>query len=411
VVAVAAAVAGAAVWFLFLRGSGGSGKRRYVTAPVDTGDVTETITATGTVQAVETVQIGALVSGRVITLSADENDEVTKGQVMAVIDPEPYRVRVDQAQAQLAMAGATLERAKAEARRVQRERDRIVQLSERGAAGTAQVDDAESAVELARAGEKSAAAEWARAKAAVKAAALDLDRTTILSPIDGLVLSRAVEEGQSVNAGFQTPTLFTVARDLGEMEVRAAIDEADVGKVRERQEARFTVDAYPGEDFVGEIAQVKRSPTVTQNVVTFEALIRVKNPDKRLWPGMTATVRVVTADKKGVIRVPNAALRFKAPADLIAAASADRGKPGDGKPRARGDRRPRRRVWKLVAGSPEAVEVELGISDDEYTEAVSGALTAGDELVTEIQGDSGAPSSPGGAPGFPGQRRGGRRRM
>jgi len=289
-----------------------------------------------------------------------------------------------------------------------RERDRFAALGQRGALGTADVDNAESAVEAAVAAEKSASAEILRARAALRSSRLDLDRTTIVSPIAGIVLARAVEEGQSVTAGFQTPTLFTVAKDLGEMEVRAAIDEADVGKVKEAQEARFSVDAYGEEEFAGRIAQIRRSPTVTQNVVTYEALIRVQNADKRLWPGMTATVRVVTARREDALRVPNAALRFKAPKDFGGGNGngggdkdrGDRDKRDGAKPKARAQRK----VWRLGAGAPAPVELQIGIADDEYTEVTAGGLAPGDELVTEILDGK----RKGGGPGGPGGGRQGR---
>lgn len=410
---------------LFLAAAGGGGwwwwshrgkaeARRYASAKVDKGPVEEAVTATGTVQAVETVDVGALVSGRIISLDADENSEVAAGKIIAVIDPEPYQARVEQSQAQLAVANASVERARAERRRAERERDRLVALGERGVLGAADVDNAESAVELARAGEKSALAEVTRARAALKAAKLDVERTKIASPIDGIVLARKVEVGASVTAGFQTPTLFTIARDLAEMEVRAAIGEADVGKVSEGQTAKFTVDAYPGTDFEGTIAQIRRSPTVTQNVVTYEALIRVKNPDKKLWPGMTATVKVVTAARADVVRVPNAALRFKPPKDMLGGGDKKGGapdgaraggRPGGGGPKKKG----KRSVWKLVGGVPQPVEVELGISDEAFTELVAGELAPGDELVTEIVGQPATPAQGGGARGGGGGGGGGRR--
>lgn len=381
VLVLAAAGYGASRLFF---GKGGGGDRRYATAKVERGAIEEGVTATGTVQAVETVEVGALVSGRILSLGAEDNAEVKAGQLLAVIDPEPYQARVEQAEAQLQVAVAAAEKARAERRRAERERDRLAQLGERGALGVAEVDDAEAAVELARATEKAADAEVTRSRAALKAAKLDLGRTRIQCPIDGIVLARKVEVGQSVTAGFQTPTLYTIARDLSEMEVRAAIDEADIGKVREGQLARFTVDAYPGETFEGTIQEIKRSPTVTQNVVTYEALVRVANPDKKLWPGMTATVRVVTARRDDAVRVPNAALRFKPPKDLAGEEKRLGGK--------------KRRVWRLAAGAakPEPVEIEVGISSEEWTEATSGALAPDDELVTEILGEASGPRPEGG---------------
>jgi HlyD family secretion protein len=401
------------VWVVLLFAAAGAGgwfwtrdrkkkPRVFSTVKVDRGAVEDGITATGTLQAVETVDVGALVSGRVMKLTVDENQEVKAGMVIAEIDPEPYQARVEQGRAALEAASAALERAAVERRRAEREATRIGALGDSGALGAAEVDTAQSGVELARAVERSARAEITRARASLRAAQLDVDRTTIVSPIDGLVLARKVEVGQAVTAGFQTPTLFTIARDLAEMEVRAAIDEADVGKVHEGQEARFSVGAFPGEDFKGRIAQIRRSPTVTQNVVTYEAVIRVENLDKRLWPGMTATVRVVTAHKDDVLRVPSATLRFKPPKDMQAAAAKQKpAPPGAAAPGS--SKNGVRKVWKLVNGQPVAVDLRLGVSGEDYAEVESGELAVGDDLITEIPGDSGGPKpqAPSGGGGRP----------
>jgi HlyD family secretion protein len=356
-------------------------KRHFLTVTADRGPLEEVVTATGTLEAVETVEVGALVSGRVLKVGAEEDATVKKGQLLALIDPEPYRAKVEQQSAQLAIAEAAVEKAKLDRRRAERERDRFSSLGERGAMGIAEVDNAESQVLLLRSGEKSAEAEVLRARALLRSARLDLERTSIFSPIDGIVLHRAVEVGQSFTSNFQSPTLFTIARDLKDMQVLGAIDEADVGRVVEGQEVRFTVDAHPAEEFVGKIWQIRRAPTVTSNVVTYEAKIRVQNQERKLWPGMTATVRIVTARKADVLRVPNASLRFKAPKDLWEAV----GK-GGSKEAGKAARKLTRIVWKLSQGKPVPVEVEIGIADDEFTEIARGELAIGDTLVAEILG-------------------------
>jgi HlyD family secretion protein len=344
-----------------------------------------------------------------------------------------------------------------------REWERAKALADKQVIGVSELDGLKAKFDLARVEMLSAEAQVAQARASVGMAKVDLDRTTIRSPISGTVLQRAVDVGQTVAASLSAPTIFTIAQDLSKMEVRAAIDEADVGKLREGLEARFTVDAYPGREFVATIFQVRSNPNVQQNVVTYDAILRVDNPDGKLRPGMTASVRIVTEKHENVLRIPNAALRFKPPADLILASTAgpggwgrgdggvpgerrwggadggaagvamDRpggpggpgaGAPGEGQRRwgggqggggagrmgggggpggRRGDGpRVATRVYKPEGEKVVAVGFRPGISDDQYTElARSMALKEGDELVIEATGPGlqKAPDRPASPPG------------
>jgi HlyD family secretion protein len=385
----AAAIAGVTYWGWF-RADGAAAPPRFRAAVLDRGSIQESVTATGTAFAVETVTVGALVSGRIAALGADDNDEVEAGQVIARVDSEPFDAQVAQAKAAVSAADAAYTRARAESTRARREQDRVRDLAERGVVGAAERDAAEDATALARASEMAAAAEQQRARAALREAEIALERTTIVSPIRGIVLAREVEVGQVVAAAFQAPTLFTIARDLREMEVRAAIDEADVGKVSAGQNAEFTVDAHRGVEFPGTVARVRRSPTVTQGVVTYQAIIRFDNPERKVWPGMTATTRIITADKDNVVRVPAAALRFKPPPSLASATRAgegagERSDDGDADAAARvGDRR----VYVLDAdGTLRRVPIRIGVADEEHAELLEGEVTAGSRVVVGLESE------------------------
>lgn len=375
------------------------------------------VTATGSVNAVVTVQVGSQVSGVIAKLGADFNSEVKEGDVIAQIDPTRFRANLDQADAALKSAQAAEARARVNARQAKLDLDRAEALANRQVIGSAELDAARTGRDRADAELAAAVAEVARSRAAVGMARVDLDRTTIRAPISGVVLQRAVDVGQTVAASLQAPVLFTIAQDLSRMEVRAAIDEADVGKIREGQEATFTVDAYPGEAFRATIHQIRAQPNVLQNVVTYDAILRFDNPGGKLRPGMTATVRVISQRRENVLRVPNAALRFKPPAELVAS-----GEPGAGGGTARMDRernvtaqvpspwaarphgggserpippageargsggRGRTRVYRPVGEKLSAVTFRPGINDDEFTEVAEGPLSAGDEVVVDVMG-------------------------
>ncbi len=391
----------------------------FRTARVERGAVEATVTATGALNAVVTVQVGSQVSGTIQKLGADFNSKVTEGQVIAQIDPTRFKANFAQAEAALKSAEAAQVRAVVNVRQAKVELERAKSLADKQVIGAAELDAAKSKFDQAVADQAAAEAQVGQSRASVGVARVDLEHTTIKAPIAGTVLQRSVDVGQTVAASLQAPVLFTIAQDLSRMEVHAAIDEADVGKLHEGQEAAFTVDAYPGETFRGTIFQIRSQPTVTQNVVTYDAVLRVENPDSKLRPGMTASVRAISQRHEGVLRLPNSALRFRPTADLIeklaggpdggtggapaqaqgarpARGSGDATKPpGDGRGATTG-----RWAKAYTARGQKVVAIRFrpGISDDEYTEILQGALQEGDEVVIEATGGAaGAPSGAAGA--------------
>src|SRR2546421_1549909 len=292
------------VTYYVIRRSSADAPVVFRTGKVDRGPVEQIVTATGQLNAVVTVQVGSQISGVIQKLNADFNSHVTEGQIVAQVDPPRFKAAVDQAVASLRNAEAATAKATVDRDHTRRQYDRGKELADKHVIGTQELEDLRSAFELAVVELASAQAQVAQARAMLGAARVDLERTTIRSPISGTVLQRAVDVGQTVAASLQAPTLFTIAQDLSKMEVRAAIDEADVGKLREGLEARFTVDAYPGREFVATIFQIRSNPNVQQNVVTYDAILRVDNVDGKLRPGMTANVRIVSQRRDNVIRVP-----------------------------------------------------------------------------------------------------------
>jgi HlyD family secretion protein len=363
-----AGLAGAAYWYWSTTGPPPTG---YKTARVDRGPVAATVTATGTVNAVISVQVGSQVSGIVQRLYADYNSEVTEGQVIAQIDPAPFQARADQARSNLKTATGTLEKARIALEQRAIELDRMAALRR-------QQFVAQSELDLARTNHRDAAAQVTvsqgqldQAKASLAAAELDLEHTTIRSPVTGIVVSRNVDVGQTVAASLQAPTLFVIAQDLTRMQVNANVSEADIGGVAEGKGAEFMVDAYPAQLFRGTVVQVRNAPVSIQNVVTYDVVISVENTDLKLKPGMTANVSIVTASKNEALRVPSAALRFKLP-----------GTPTE---------RKRSVVWVLAAeGIPRPITVQPGISDSTFTEVLEGDLKDGDAVIVGIEAAEGS---------------------
>ncbi|HWE22807.1 MAG TPA: efflux RND transporter periplasmic adaptor subunit, partial [Myxococcales bacterium] len=335
----------------------------YRTERVTRGPITELVSATGDVSAIITVNVGSQVSGTISKLYVDFNSQVKKDQPLADLDPRLFRAALEKAQAGLASAQADVEKAQAQLNDAVRVERRTKELFEQKLVSQQDVDSAVANREQMAANLSSTKAKVLQARADRDQAATNLAFARITSPIDGIVVSRAVDVGQTVAASFQTPTLFTIANDLTKMQVLAHIDEADVGKVHEGEEARFTVDAYPGEEFSGTIREVRQAPNTIQNVVTYDAVIAADNPERKLRQGMTAAVKVLTSHKDDVLRVSNAALRWK---PENAPAQQQQGNPpaGGGRDRtmARTDRRAApvdagqapqgkpARVYKLVGG-------------------------------------------------------------
>jgi HlyD family secretion protein len=389
----------------------------FRTVRVDKGAVESSVTATGAINAVVTVQVGSQVSGTIAKLGADFNSQVKQGQVIAQIEATRFKANLDQAEANLMASQATLMRAQVAEKEAKIELDRTEAVAKRELVGAADVDAARAKYGSAQADRAAAEAQISQSHAQVGMARFDYEHTTIRAPISGTVLQRSVDVGQTVAASLQAPVLFTIAQDLSQMEVHAAVDEADVGKLREDQPATFTVDAYPGQTFSARIFQIRSQPTVAQNVVTYDAVLRVDNKDGRLRPGMTATVRAVSAHHDDVLRVPNSALRFRPPPELVEAsgehgggqrpagggagpgtAMAADGRPGGGGQRPAGGGGPGARVYVPRIGKVASVRFRPGLSDDEYTEILGGQLHEGDEVVIDVsggsqKGGSGPPSS------------------
>ncbi len=410
----------------------------YVTARIDRGDIDSTVTTTGNLNAVITVQVGSQVSGNIIALYADFNTKVKKGQLVAEIDPAPFKAVVDQsqatlnaakagvvtAQASLAKSQADLASAEAniasqkanlvktqsavELARTENERrkallqtktisqedaDTAQATYEQAAAGVdaaqaeitaaeAGAESSQKGVEVARDQVDQAVATVAQDQAILAQAQLNLDHTRILAPVDGTVESRNMDVGQTVAASFQAPVIFLIAQDLTKMQVDTNVDESDVGPIRLNQTANFTVDAYPGQIFRGVVAQIRQAPINVQNVITYDVVIDVSNPDLKLFPGMTANATIFTGHVSNALRIPKSALRFR---------------PAGSKP---AQPQGAQTVYVLDHGQPRAVQIRTGISDANRLEATGGDLAAGgdlkegQEVITGMAPKAGASSAP-----------------
>jgi len=366
----AAAIVGGAIWFAIV--SKRSDAPVYRTAPVERGDIVVTVTATGVLHPVTQVDVGSEVSGVIRTVEVDFNDRVVRGQVLARLDTDQLQARVSQANASLESAQASRRQAAATVHETDLNFHRCERLAQNKMCSQQDLDQLEATWLRAQAAESITLAQVSQAKANLQADQTALSKAVIVSPIDGIVLSRLVEPGQTVAATFQTPLLFTLAEDLSQMQLKVDVDEADIGHVREAQAATFTVDAYPNKRFDAQVASVRFAPKTVQGVVTFEAVLDFDNTALLLRPGMTATADIVTKTLTDVPRIPNAALRFKSP-DLTDAA------PPSDDPSAR-------TVWVLGAGSPTptATLVHIGDSDGHNTELTGSALPPGTLVVIDV---------------------------
>lgn len=389
---------------------------QYRLGALERGPLSAAVSASGTLNALVTVQVGSQVSGQVRELLVDFNSEVRRGQIIARLDPETFETRVDQAEADLAAARGAVEvtrgtlttreaeLAKAELALADAQRNlaRKQRLVEQGFLSVAELDGArfasDSAAEqarLARTGVTVAQAQIAAAQAqvaqrqaALRQARAELGHTVIRSPVDGVVISRNVDVGQTVAASLQAPVLFSIAQDLRRMEINVAVDEADVGRVRTGQKMRFTVDAFPGQRFTGQVTQIRKAAQVNNNVVTYSVMAIVDNPELKLLPGMTANARILTEERDSVLKLPNEALRFRpVQADGTPIKLEVRGREdGPGIPG---------RVWILKDGQPQAVPVRLGVSDGKHTEMLRGDLAEGAEIILGLaDGAKAAPTRP-----------------
>jgi HlyD family secretion protein len=411
----------------------------FSTVPVTKGTIAAQVTANGTLSARGTVLVGAQVSGRVVELNVDFNDKVKKGQIIAKLDESVLKAQIQQMQAAYDLTVANLKKSQVSAMDAKRQLDRQKTLFNDKLIAGATVEQYEVTLETANAQIAASKAEVARAAANLQQARTNLSYATIISPVDGVVLSRAVEPGQTVAASLQAPTLFTIAEDLTRMQIDTAVSEGDVGALKEGMKAQFSVDAFPGKTFEGVVRQVRNAPTTTQGVVTYDAVIDVDNPELSLRPGMTANVTFVLQSVENAVKIPNAALRFKPSRDQITAlaekynlpmgrrgsgaggsgggsggwagrrgsgggelaqgsgasggsaarpdattaATSGGGGGGGGGRRGGGDRK---QLWKLVDGKPKMVFVKTGLTDGSTTQLLDGDIQPGDQLITEIQG-------------------------
>jgi HlyD family secretion protein len=393
-----ASVAAVAIWKFRTPAATGA---QYRSQRAERGNLVVSVTATGTLKARNTVEVGSEITGRVLAVFVNFNDKVTEGQILAEIDTEQYKARMDEVNAQLASANASLVNAKASASEAKLKLERARSMTAQGLTAQQDLETAEANHKRAEASVAAAASQVMLVQASMKVAKTSLSKAVIRSPINGVVLNRAVEPGQTVTSGLQTPVLFVLAADLAELQLNVQVDEADVGSVREGQEATFTVDAYPTQSFTSKVLAVKNMPTAGTTVITYEAWLSVDNSKRLLRPGMTATATVVVDERKDVLLVSNAALRFSPfrrdqqgpqgqqggfsallPTNRMRPPGAGGGqRPGGGG--GGGARQPG--VWlPQPVGEPRRVPVEIGATDGIRTEVRGGEVTEGTEVVVSM---------------------------
>jgi HlyD family secretion protein len=359
---------------------------KYVTAEISRGDIFETVQSTGQVKPLTEVQVGAQVSGRITKVVVDFNSQVKAGDLLAEIDPTLFGAQIDTNRAQLAAATASIARAESNLATAKQRVDRAKKLVAEGVGSQADLDTAQGAYDVALADLSAAKAQVSQINAVLRSSKTNMEYTRIFSPIDGIVINRAIDPGQTVAASFQAPTLFVIAQDLKKMRVLADIDEADVGRLREAMQAEVRVDAFPGESFKGVVSQVRYSPFNVSGVVTYAAVVEVNNPDVKLRPGMTATVTIRSAEAKDVMRLPNAALRYKPSPPLDKEGKPVPQDPLPPLPAGKG------RVYVLTdatagAEKHELREVEIGITDGLHTHLKTDLGQV--KLVTDETDDAG----------------------
>jgi HlyD family secretion protein len=363
----------------------------FLTAAVERGSIATLVKASGTVEAVVSVDVSSQLSGRIAEVFVNFNDTVKAGQPIAQIDPEIFAARVNEARAALNVGTATahvqkaaVERAKVAVLNAERELQRQLELARTGSGIGRELDQARAQRAIAEAEQHMAEANLENAQAVVEQrqaaldqARLDLDRTVLRAPIDGIIIKRDVNPGQTVAVTFEAKTLFKIANDLREMEVHGKIDEADVGQLKVGQTARFTVDAYPDRTFSGQVLQIRKSPEVVQNVVTYTAIISAPNPDLLLLPGMTAQLRIVVSDTGDTLKIPSQALRFRPNGVGLAADRQNVNQAASSQASAT--------VWLVGEdGRPDPISVRLGVSDDNSTALLEGRLSEGQQLIVGV---------------------------
>jgi len=366
----------AAIGWYFMAGR--TAQAKYITEPVTRGSIVRAVTATGTVNPVVTVQVGSYVSGPIQAIYVDFNSPVKTNQVIAKIDPRPFAATVALNTAAVANAKAQLEKDRANLGYQKLTYERDLKLLEENVVSQDQLDNQHSVYNQAIAQVDLDQAAIQQAQASLRNSQLSLNYTDIVSPVDGTIVSRNVDVGQTVAASFQTPTLFLIAKDLTKMQVDSNVSESDIGDLRVGQHAQFTVDAYGDRDFDGTVAQVRQAPITVQNVVTYDVVLNVDNPELLLKPGMTANATIVTARRDDVIRVPMEALRFSPRRNGARNGSAQGGAGSDAERSRRN-----RRIWVEDGSGIKPVKVTAGLDDGTNVELLSGDLKPGDLVVTD----------------------------
>ena len=357
-----------------------SKKVQYVTVPIERRTITSIVEATGTIEPVNTVAIGSQVSGQISAIYVDFNSKVKKGQLLAQIDTSLFEAQLQQSLANINNAQATLSQNTAILEYDEKTYKRYKNLYARDLVSKDQLDSAESAYKSDLAKVKAAKASIMQAKANYDTASANMRYTKIISPVDGTIISKEVEVGQTVAASFQTPTLFTVAEDLTKMRIETSVSEADIGRIKDGQEVDYTLDGYPDSIFKGKVTQVRLSPKTESNVVTYTVIIEVENNEGKLMPGMTANVSIITDKKENVLTVPNTALKFT---------------PVDNK-----QKYEYQGIWVDKKGKPARIKITTGATDDSYTEIISDEISEGEEVYTGIK-SSGKKHAGGGRNGMP----------
>lgn len=380
-------------------------KDPYRFGAVERGDITRSVSASGTLQALVTVDVGSQISGQVTRVLVDFNDQVRAGQTLAILDPQTYQSRVAQSQADIAAGEAAVRQAQATLANAQADFNRKKTLVEGGWSSPSVLDQAMATMRSGQANVAAARARVQQSQAALRIQRADLGRTTIASPIDGVVVDRKVEPGNTVAASLQAPVLFTIAQDLSKVEVKISVDEADVGQVKEGQRVRFTVDAFPDDTFQGTVTQVRKQPTTEQNVVAYTVIAEADNPQRKLLPGMTANADIVIDTRRNVLKVPSAALRWTPPAQATGGGG-DRPARGPRQGGARPDGLRPGTVHVLRDGKPAPMAVRVGAADGSATEIV-GPLKVGDQVIVGggPRPKAKLPAGMGGPPGAAGRSR------
>lgn len=357
-----AAAAAALIWgaVSYMRQPGKT--EQFVTSKLAKGDITEMVSASGTINPISNIDVGTQVSGRIQKIYVDYNSLVKKGELLAEIDPSSFESNVAKEKANLDVAKAQVMSAEANRDYYKKHLDRVIKLNKQNYSADKELDEAQKNYDTAVASVALYKAQVEQAQAALDYNKIQLGYTKIVSPVDGIIVSKSVEEGQTVAASFETPTLFNVAEDLTKMQIEASVVEADIAKVKEGQNVQFNVDSFPNETFHGVVTQVRNEAVTTSNVVTYEVVISVNNEELKFKPGMTANVEIITANEKGVFVVPNKALRFSMDEDT---------------------RYQQKGIWVLENGQPQRIEIISGVYDDNNTQIDGDRLREGMEVIVE----------------------------